>query len=251
MSLVELLARKRAVIFDLFHTLTALEAITGDTRPLTHVMLGVDRNAWDQQLLERSRERLIGLKTDPYAIIRDMARALDPSIPEELIRRATDNRLGRFATSLQQMPLEAQDAVRALKRSGRRIGLISNADVMEMAAWADCPIRDQFDSTLFSCEVGCAKPEPEIYRRSLRELGVSPAEAVFVGDGGSRELRAARELGITTILYAGIIRKYSPEQSPPGCPTLNSSPTPRRVGAAGNKLPSGLRSPRPSAHGQR
>jgi putative hydrolase of the HAD superfamily len=218
MSLAELVARKRAVIFDLFHTLTALEAIAGDTRPLTHVMLGVDRHAWDQQLLERSRERLIGLKTDPYAIIRDMARAIDPAIPEELIRRATENRIGRFATSLQQMPAEAQDAVRALKRAGKGIGLISNADVMESAAWGDCPIRDQFDSTLFSCDVGCAKPEPEIYRRSLRELGVTPAEAVFVGDGGSGELRAARELGITTILYAGIIRKHTPERIPDRLP---------------------------------
>jgi putative hydrolase of the HAD superfamily len=210
----ELLADKRAVIFDLFHTLTALEAIAGDTRPLTHVMLGLERRAWDQQLLERSRERLIGRKTDPYVIIRDMARAIDPTLPEDLIRRATENRMGRFATALQHMPMEAQHAVRALKSAGKRIGLISNADVMEMAAWSECPIRNQFDSTLFSCEVGCAKPEPEIYHRSLRELGVTPAEAVFVGDGGSGELQAARNVGITAVMFAGIVRKYSPERVP-------------------------------------
>lgn len=40
------------------------------------------------------------------------------------------------------------------------------------------------------------KPEPEIYRIALESLGVRPDQSVFVGDGGSDELRGAREMGI-------------------------------------------------------
>jgi putative hydrolase of the HAD superfamily len=157
---------------------------------------------------------LTGEKTDAFSIIGDMARAIDPSVRDELIRTAVENRIARFADALAQIPQETQDVLRTLKSRGKRIGLISNADVMEVAAWSQCPIAHLFDSTVFSCRAGCVKPEPQIYQVSLRELSVGPDEAVFVGDGGSNELEGARNLGITTIMITGIIREIWPERIP-------------------------------------
>ena len=65
---------KKAVIFDLFHTLTALETAWGDGRPMTHQVLGVSKEAWHTQLLECSRDRLVGKMTDPFAIIASINR---------------------------------------------------------------------------------------------------------------------------------------------------------------------------------
>jgi FMN phosphatase YigB (HAD superfamily) len=48
------------------------------------------------------------------------------------------------------------------------------------------------------------KPEPEIYRLAMRNLSVGPADCIFVGDGGSEELRGARDLGITTVMITDI-----------------------------------------------
>ena len=45
---------------------------------------------------------------------------------------------------------------------------------------------------------GCGNPIPRIYQLVCRELGVAPAEAVFLDDIGGN-LKAARELGMTTI----------------------------------------------------
>jgi len=59
-SVTASLSTKRAVIFDLFHTLTSLESTWGDNRPTTSMILGVSKEAWNEQLLERSRERLTG-----------------------------------------------------------------------------------------------------------------------------------------------------------------------------------------------
>ena len=84
----------------------------------------------------------------------------------------------------------------------------------EVAAWGECPIARLFDSTVISCHVGCVKPEPEIYQISLRELGVEAREAVFVGDGGSSELEGARNVGLTTVMIAGVIREIWPERIP-------------------------------------
>jgi putative hydrolase of the HAD superfamily len=207
-------AGKKAIIFDLFHTLTALEVTWGDGRPFTHEVLGVSREAWDEQLHKGSRERLTGQKTDAFAIVRDMARAVDPSISDDVIRTAVENRIARFAGALVGIPEETERVLRTLKAMGKRIGLISNADVMEVAAWHKCPVAHLFESAVFSCRVGCAKPDRQIYEISMRELGVGPAESMFVGDGGSNELEGARGAGITTVMIIGIIQSIWPERIP-------------------------------------
>ena len=213
-NVIAAISTKRAVIFDLFHTLTSLESTWGDNRPMTSAVLGISKDAWNQQLFECSRDRLIGKKTDALAIVRDMARAIDPSISDEVIRNATENRIARFAAALVQIPPSTRHVLQSLRQSGKRIGLISNADVMEVAAWAKSPIADQFDSTIFSCHAGYAKPDPEIYRLSLSELGVQASDAIFVGDGGCNELEGAQALGITTVMITGIIRELWPEKIP-------------------------------------
>jgi putative hydrolase of the HAD superfamily len=212
MNLLQTVAAKKAVIFDLFHTLTALETTWGTGLPFTHKMLGVAPEAWNEQLLERSRERLTGEKQDAVTIVGDMARAINPSIADDVIRAATENRIARFAGALIGIPEDTIDVLRTLKANGKRIGLISNADVMEVAAWRQSPVASLFDSVIFSCSVGCVKPEPQIYNLSMRELGVAAVETMFVGDGGSSELEGARNLGITTVMITGIIREIWPDK---------------------------------------
>lgn len=213
-AVADIVRTKKAVIFDLFHTLTSRESTWGDGRPYTHQMLGVTKEAWNDQLVKFSRDRLTGAQTDSISIIRDMARAIDPSITDDVIAAATNNRIARFADSLLHMPSETSSVLGALKSGGKRVGLISNADMMEVAAWKDCPVANMFDSTVFSCHAGCVKPEPEIYQLSLKELGVGPGDAMFVGDGGCNELAGARSLGITTVMITGVIREIWPELIP-------------------------------------
>ena len=43
------------------------------------------------------------------------------------------------------------------------------------------------------------KPDPAIFRLSMDALGASPDECLYVGDGGSDELAAARALGMRAI----------------------------------------------------
>lgn len=207
-----LISAKKAVVFDLFHTLTSLESTWGGGHRMTCEMLGVSREAWDDQLQSKSRDRLIGAKKDALEIVAEMAHAIDPSISDERIRAATENRIARFAAALQEIPAENAAVLECLRARGKRIGLISNADVMEVAAWGQSRIGHLFDSTIFSCVAGCAKPEKEIYEISLRELGVSPAESVFVGDGGSNELEGAKSVGMATIMITGIIRELWPDR---------------------------------------
>jgi putative hydrolase of the HAD superfamily len=46
--------------------------------------------------------------------------------------------------------------------------------------------------------VGLRKPDPRIYELACRELSIEPRQAAFLDDIG-RNLKAARQLGMTTI----------------------------------------------------
>lgn len=216
-NLQETVSGADAVLFDLFHTLTSIEAVMNWTPP-THEILGVTREAWLEELFGNSRDRLIGKVRDPLTMIGMMARALNPGISEEVVEAATENRKRRFENALTRMPEASRDVLAGLKAGGKKLGLVSNADSMEVAYWDRSPVSGFFDCTVFSCDVGYAKPEPEIYRICLDELQVEPAAVVYVGDGGSDELMGARDLGMTTVMMAGVIRELWPERIEPRLP---------------------------------
>lgn len=57
-----------------------------------------------------------------------------------------------------------------------------------------------WDSIISSMDIGVRKPDPSIYQAALRQLGLSPSQAVFVGHR-NYELEGARAVGMTTIAF--------------------------------------------------
>jgi putative hydrolase of the HAD superfamily len=51
----------------------------------------------------------------------------------------------------------------------------------------------------FSDEVGLRKPHPEIFLRTLAALGVSPSDAVHVGDDVTTDIAGARKVGMRAV----------------------------------------------------
>lgn len=201
----------RAIIFDLFHTLTSVESANAPGRGTIEI-LGVSRREWNDQLLLYSRDRLSGKIKDPFDIMQKMARAINPDISERLIKDAIKNRIVRFKYSLCNIPVENITTLKQLKNQDKLLGLISNADVTERYGWFDSPLAQYFDSAIFSCDVGYVKPDKEIYERCLKELHVLPQESIFVGDGGSDELKGAKVVGMTTILVTQMVKDIWPER---------------------------------------
>lgn len=71
----------------------------------------------------------------------------------------------------------------SLKRRGLAVGVLTN-NVAEWAPlWRPSLPEGLFDVVIDSAEVGCRKPEPEIYRLALRALCVDdPSRALFIDD---------------------------------------------------------------------
>lgn len=211
-SLQEVVASKRAVIFDLYHTLTALEITSARNAPYISDLLGVDWDDWSRQLVAFSHDRWTGKLSDGMNIVRSMAHAIDPAIPEERVQTVLETIRGRFRAAMREMPEESLTVLKTLKERGKMVALLSNADVVEAAYWPECRAADLFDVTIFSCEVSLAKPDRAIYHHCLEQLKVEPAEAVFVGDGNCDELVGAKQVGLTTVMMAGLIKQFYPER---------------------------------------
>jgi putative hydrolase of the HAD superfamily len=91
--------------------------------------------------------------------------------------------------------------VNQLHAAGIKTALLSNMpwDLVKYVR-ANCHWMENFSFKTFSAEERLIKPDPAIYEHTLRGLGVTAAEALFVDD---REVNveAARALGIRSIRF--------------------------------------------------
>ena len=207
MTLLEKVESAQAVFFDLFHTLFGFDRNQVGVLH-TSTLLGIPKDKWNEIVFDTSEDRLRGMDRDKYSIIRKLAHQYDPSIPEETIRYAADVRERRFYEGLTGFKSPNFETLSRLRRHGKKIGLISNADSIEVSGWFVSEFPRYFDSVIFSYEVGYMKPEPGIYQCALDFLNVRAEDCLFVGDGGNDELRGAKEMGFTTVMtteYSGIL----------------------------------------------
>jgi putative hydrolase of the HAD superfamily len=204
-SIVDVVNNKKVIMFDLFQTLVTLNSPEIQQIP-TYEILGIKKEEWENELFEGSRERLTGKIKEPFQIIKSIADAINPHIQSDLIIKTTNNRLLKFEKALMNVDKNTINTLKALKSMNKKIGLISNADFTEMYGWNKSPLKDLFDYVVFSCEVGSAKPDKEIYEICLKELNGSIKDTVFIGDGASHELYGAKQIGLTTIMITGFIK---------------------------------------------
>lgn len=58
-----------------------------------------------------------------------------------------------------------------------------------------------FSAFTFSDEAGCSKPDPRMFRNTLRELGTTQNDTIHVGDNEYTDILGAKEEGMKTILF--------------------------------------------------
>jgi len=89
-------------------------------------------------------------------------------------------------------------ALGAIRNRGLKTAALTNNWATDDPGEGTAALREYFDVYVESSVVGLRKPDPRIYEHACRELGVAPADAVFLDDIGSN-LKAARALGMTTL----------------------------------------------------
>ena len=188
----------RAICFDLFNTLVSVGNVPASVGRYTADILGLDQETWNTACFSDAHD--ITRPTQHEQVIRELAHSLDPSIPLETIRQAAQERQQRFDHALLNIEESVLQNLSALRESGLKLALVSNASTAEVAAWPESPLAEIFHSSVFSCECGMKKPDAGIYHHALQKLDVKVDDAVFVGDGGSQELIGAHHAGLSPIL---------------------------------------------------
>jgi putative hydrolase of the HAD superfamily len=91
-------------------------------------------------------------------------------------------------------------ALRALAGQNIRIGLISNSHRCLESFQSHFELDGLIDVAISSSQHGYMKPHPSIFEAALTLAGVSPAEAVMVGDSMTQDIEGARRVGMKGVL---------------------------------------------------
>jgi FMN phosphatase YigB (HAD superfamily) len=209
-----------AVTFDISSTL-----MFDTARPETRVR----RRAVRKWLLERGVEHEDYRRVVTAAVAAWVGRSEDPTehVAGELglsLSRTERAELAPMVEALCRTPRYvatdgAADALELLAARGVALGIVSNRGTALPGAlvardMAREGLADFFpaEAVVWSDEAGARKPEPEIFVRALRALGVPPWQAAHVGNRKAQDVAGARWLGMVTIRYTG--RKDDTEAGP-------------------------------------
>lgn len=131
----------------------------------------------------------------------------------ELLNLPSDDSLaGRMAERFEWGPVrgarlfdDARDSLVAIKRSGIRLGLLTNASFSMSLRDRELEvlgIRGLFDVRLASSDIGEAKPRPLPFLVMLDQLGSEKTSTVFIGDSLEQDIAGCQAVGIRSVWVA-------------------------------------------------
>lgn len=197
----------RAVIFDMYETL-----ITHYESPLYFgsqmaADAGIPESGFRPLWHASENDRAIGKASLEEILTRILQK--NHCYSEELLMKIVNKRMEAKKECFRHLHPEILSMLSELKEQKIRIGLISNCFSEEASVIRNSSLFPYFDAACLSYEQGVQKPDAEIFERCMASLAVKPEECLYVGDGGSDELEAARDLGMTAVQAVWYLRKGS------------------------------------------
>lgn len=189
----------KAVLFDLFETLiTEFDHSTRiSKRDYNYqTLLGLSNDEFKLEWRHRSSDRMNGTFADYSAVLEDILNKRQLKVNSSSIEALFEMRVEEKRIPFRKIRPDMLEMLAALKSSGVKLALVSNCTEEEIREWRHCELAPYFDEAIFSYEVRLAKPEKRIYELACSRLGVAPSEAIFIGDGGSKELEGASDAGL-------------------------------------------------------
>ena len=210
----------KAAIFDMFETLVTLFVgrtyFSEDIAQDLGLPLEDFRRAWH----ETEKDRTLGKLTMAEGAALTLKKL--GLYSEDNVKLICQKRLDALGDTFAAIPNESIKLLQDLRQKGIKTGLITNTFSDERNLIRKSPLYPLFDVTMISYEQGLSKPDPAIYKRMLDALKLNPEECLYIGDGGSRELYAARNIGMKAIQCTWF-HKLAFEPHIP-CPLLDEFP---------------------------
>jgi putative hydrolase of the HAD superfamily len=190
----------RAVVFDFFGTLTRAVR-RGPQHAAIARALGADPEAMRGVLDRTFRARARGRYGSAEATLRWVIEQAGGRPRAAQVRAGVPARINALRADT-RLRADAVNALTAIRRRGLATAVISDCTHELPEFLPSLPVAPLLDATIYSVRLGICKPDPQIYLAACAELGVAPAECLYVGDGGSHELTGAEAVGMTAVRLA-------------------------------------------------
>jgi putative hydrolase of the HAD superfamily len=171
-------AATRACLVDVYDTI--LRSVFVERVTTLADTLGVSVEDWLAELektrLDRDRGKLTTAAAYDQAL---RGLGIDPAdgLVDDLMRRDAE-----FTRAHTRLFDDTVPFFEWLRSQGILIALVSNCADTTRGLLEHLGVIPLADAVVLSCEVGSAKPSPEIYVTALADLGVAAADAVFIDD---------------------------------------------------------------------
>ena len=174
-----------AVIFDLYGTLLQLPQDSRPFHQLARRCANADYRSAITAALIQDNPSLAEFASNISLPPQDDLVALESSLDDDL------RHVQPFA--------DAIPTLNSLNSHGIKTAVISNLATPYKQPFVDHDLNQIVDVTVFSCDCGLMKPNPEIYTYTLRKLGVTASETVMVGDSFRSDVDGPSRAGITGV----------------------------------------------------
>ena len=198
---MSLIMKIKAVIFDLFGTLVNSFNAQEHKQVLSEMasLLSLPEEPFYNLWSSSFNQRPLGIFKNIEESMIFIGKELNIPINRNGIEEASRVRFNYTKRTLVPRA-DAIDTLKQIKNLGYKIGLISDCTHEVPQIWNATPFAKYFNSVIFSCSVGMKKPDPRIYRLACENLGVKPKNCFYIGDGSSRELSGALNVGMFPVL---------------------------------------------------
>lgn len=182
----------KAIIFDYSGVI-----VRDESKALSKIIkyLGITKEDWDKEW--NSGNRMINTGKKPYHeyFLEVCSKFKNSEDSKREIEKMFNEKKDGY-----KINTELVEIIKKLKDNKFKIGLISNYGLDLRDKIKKLGIIDLFDSIIISAEVGCQKPEPEIFELSFAELGVLSEDTVFIDDS-QKCLEGSDSIGYHPILF--------------------------------------------------
>lgn len=187
--------KPRAVIFDLWNTLIAVEP-------------GFDPYSRIQRLLNLANE-------DEFREVMRSEWMIRSDLDVEEFYELACERLGRHSVPIERVALAeiwneylrhvnllpgVKEVLSDLEQQGVRTAIVTNTVHPSLVAIERTGLTGSVDAVVGSCECGYLKPDPRIFQEAMSQLGVDPIDCTVVGDKLRTDILGGLILGTRTVL---------------------------------------------------
>ncbi len=183
----------KAVIFDLDDTLyreldyvtAAFDTVAGYLSDRYGMEREVLLESMTDTLAQQGRGQIFNEVCRQYALKEDIRHLVE-------VYRSTQPQLTLYE--------DAEELLQALEAEQIRTAVITDGCAqVQRAKINGLHLEQRMNVLMVTDEAGMTKPDPQVYARTLEDLGVKASDAVYVGDNPAKDFVGARALGMSTV----------------------------------------------------